>query len=129
MARWKVTPNEKKSVIERQEWSKGGQTFIYETGWRWGEFIVITDDDTPPNLEPGVDIYACEYETEVVGTDDGCWDDYDYSNCDAETCDWLEQFFDDGNSVFELEERGWINGDTEMIIDCEMTIEMIEPTE
>lgn len=125
MAKWKVTPDWKKSVIERQEWTKDGNTFIYETGWRWGEFIVYTEDDTPPHLEPGVDIYNCDYETELVECSDGCWDDCDYDDCDEETTQWLEEFLEE-NSVFDLEEHGWYNGDTEMIIDCEMTIERID---
>ena len=128
MAKWKVTPKFKKSVVERQSWNKDGNTFVYEIGWRWGEFVIHTDDDNPPVLEEGIDIYNCGYESEVVGCDDGCWDDYDYSECDAEACEWLDQFFDDGNSVFELEDRGWTNDETELSINCEMEIEMIEPT-
>lgn len=128
MAVWSVKPQWKKSIIERQEWIKDDQRFIYETGWRWGEFHVYTDDDTPPNLEAGVDIFNCDYETEMIETSDGCWDDYDFDECDEETVEWLENFFEEGNSVFDLEEHGWYNGDTEMIIDCDMDIEMIEPT-
>jgi hypothetical protein len=48
--------------------------------------------------------------------------------CDEETREWLEEFLDE-NSVFDLEEHGWHYGDTEMIIDCEMEIVMIEPTD
>lgn len=128
MAVWSVKPQWKKSIIERQEWTKGEERFIYETGWRWGEFHVYTDDDNPPDLKPGVDIFNCEYETELVETTDGCWDDYDFDECDEETVEWLQSFFDEGNSVFDLEEHGWYNGETEMIIDCDMDIEMIEPT-
>ena len=126
MAVWRVTPNWKKSVIERQEWSKDGNRFIYETGWRWGEFLVYTDDDTPPNLEEGVDIYACGYETELVECSDGCWDDYDFDDCDEETQEWLEEFFEEGNSWLDLEEHGWSFGDCEMIIDCDMDIVRVD---
>ena len=38
---------------------------------------------------------------------------------------WLEEFLEE-NSYFDLEEHGWSYGDTEMIIDCEMTIERID---
>ena len=129
MAVWSVKPQWKKSIIERQEWTNGnGQSFIYELGWRWGEFHVTTDDDTPPNLEPGVDIYCCGYDSELVETSDGCWDSYDFDDCDDETREWLEEFLEE-NSVFDLEEHGWYNLDTEMIIDCDMDIEMLEPTD
>ena len=129
MAEWSVKPTWKKSIIERQEWSKDGQMFIYETGWRWGEFIVYTDDDNPPDIEAGVDMYGCDYETELVETSDGCWDDYDYDGCDEETQQWLEEFFEEGNSVFDLEEHGWYNGDTEMIIDCDLEITRLDGDE
>lgn len=128
MAVWSVKPQEKKSIIERQIWANGGESFVYETGWRWGEFTVTTEDDNPPILEAGVDIYNCDYDTELEYTDDGCWDDYDYDDCSEETRDKLQEFFDEGNSVFDLEEEGWYNSETEMIITCDMDIEMVEPT-
>jgi hypothetical protein len=128
MAEWSVKPQWKKSIIERQEWTKDGQSFIYETGWRGGEFTVYTDDDNPPDIEAGVDIYNCDYETELVETFDGCWDDYDFDGCDEETQAWLEEFLEE-NSVFDLEEHGWYSNDTEMIIDCDLIIERIDGDE
>ena len=128
MAVWSVKPQWKKSVIERQEWyGPNNQRLIIETGWRSGEFTVYTDDDTPPNLEPGVDIFNCGYESEMVECFDGCWEEHDMDECDEETREWLEEFLEE-NSYFDLEEHGWSYGDTEMIIDCEMDIEMVEPT-
>lgn len=126
MATWSVKPELKKSIIERQEWTKDGNTLIVETGWRWGEFLVFTEDDNPPDIESGVDIFSCGYESELVETEDGCWESHDTDGCDEETCEWLEEFFEEGNSVFDLEEHGWYNGDTEMIIDCDLIIEKVE---
>jgi hypothetical protein len=125
MATWKVTPQWKKSIIERQFWTKDDNTFVYETCWRGGEFTVETEDDEPPELEPGVDILNCGYESEMVETFDGCSEDYDFDDCDEETQEWLEEFLED-NSVFDLEEHGWYSSDCEMIIDCEMNIERID---
>lgn len=129
MAVWSVKPLWKKSIIERQHWENGGDSIVWETGWRWGEFTVITEDDNPPVLEPGVDIYNCDYDTELVETTDGCWEEIDYDDCSDETRETLEEFFEEGNSIFDLEEEGWYNSDTEMIIDCDMEITMIEPTD
>lgn len=126
MYTWKVTPDWKKSTIERAYWSKDGQRFMHEIGWRWGEFLVFTETDEPPKLEPGVNLFNCGYETEMQMTDDGCWEDYDFDDCDEETEEWLTNFFEEGNSPYELEEHGWANDDSEMIIDCEMTIEKVE---
>lgn len=126
MALWNIEPSWKKSIIERQEWIKDGQKFIYETGWRWGTFQTETEDDNPPNIQAGDDLWCCGYDVELIETWDGCWDDYDYDGCDDETREWLEEFFEEGNSVFDLEEHGWTNGDTEMIIDCDPIFERVD---
>jgi hypothetical protein len=125
MATWSVKPEWKKSIIERQEWVKDDQRLIVETGWRWGEFHIYTEDDTPPVLESGVDMFDCGYDCEMIETNDGCWEEHDMDECDDETREWLEEFLED-NSVFDLEEHGWSPGDCEMIIDCDMLIEKVE---
>lgn len=123
MATWKVEPTYKKSIVERNYLTKDGNTVMVETGWRWGEFLVYTDDDNPPNIEAGVDIYGCEYETELIETSDGCWEDIDYDDCDDETREFLEEFFEEGNSWLDLEcDHGWMQDECEMIIDCDLKI-------
>ena len=126
MATWSVKPVWKKSIIERNYLSKDGETFIVETGWRWGEFLVYTDDDNPPDIESGVDIYDCGYESELVETDDGCWEDYDFDDCSDETREWIEAFFEEGNNWLDLEEHGWFQDECEMIIDCDLEITKVE---
>jgi hypothetical protein len=126
MATWLITPTWKKSIIERQYWRKDDNLIIEEIGWRWGSFHVYTDDDTPPNLEAGVDIFDCGYESEMIETSDGCWQEQDYDECDDDVREWVEEFLEEGNSVYELEELGWTCDETEMIIDCDMTIEKVE---
>jgi hypothetical protein len=126
MATWSVKPQYKKSIIERQYLHKGDNILMVETGWRWGEFHVYTDDDNPPDIEAGVDIFNCDYETDLVNTDDGCWEEHDMDECDEETTEWLENFFEEGNSYYDLEEHGWTYGDTEMIIDSDLIIEKVE---
>lgn len=125
MAQWSVKPAWKKSIIERQEMIKGDNVLIVSTGWRWGEFHVTTEDNSPPNLKPGVDMFCCEYESEMIETNDGCWEEHDMDDCDEETQEWLEEFFEE-NSYYDLEEHGWIFSDCEMIIDCDMIIERLD---
>jgi hypothetical protein len=125
MATWSVKPTWKKSILERNYLSKGDNTIMIETGWRWGEFTVETDDDNPPNIEAGVNIYDCGYESELVETNDGCWEEHDFDDCDEETQEWLEEFFDEGNSWLDLEEHGWSQDECEMIIDCDLEITRI----
>jgi hypothetical protein len=122
MAEWSVKPTWKKSILERNYLTKDGNTVMIETGWRWGEFTVYTDDDNPPNIEAGVDIYDCGYESELVETSDGCWEEVDTDDCDDETTEWIEEFFEEGNSWLDLEEHGWSQDECEMIIDCDLEI-------
>lgn len=129
MAEWSVKPTWKKSIIERNYLTKDGNRVMIETGWRWGEFTVYTDDDTPPNLEAGVDMFDCGYESEMVETSDGCWEEVDSDECDEETQAWLEEFFDEGNSWLDLEEHGWSQDECEMIIDCDMEITRVDGDE
>lgn len=126
MATWSVKPAWKKSIIERNYLTKDGNTVMVETGWRWGEFTVETEDDNPPDIEAGVDIYDCGYESELVETNDGCWEEVDTDDCDDETKEWLEEFFEEGNSWLDLEEHGWLQDECEMIIDCELIIERLD---
>jgi len=126
MAVWSIKPEWKKSIIERQHLTKGDNTLVIETGWRWGEFQIVTEDDNPPVLEEGVDLFDCGYDCEMIYTDDGCWEDHDYGDCDDETSEWLENFFDEGGSWLDLEEHGWTIDDCKMSIDCNILIEKVE---
>jgi hypothetical protein len=125
MALWKVTPNWKKSCVERQYFTKGDKTIIQEIGWRWGEFFIETEDDTPPELAEGVDIFSCDYELQDWSTDDGCWEQYEYQGFTEEEEEEMEEWLEE-NSAYELEEDGWTASEGEMFIQCEMTIEKAE---
>jgi hypothetical protein len=125
MATWSVKPVWKKSIIEYNHMTKDDNEIVVETGWRWGEFYVYTDDDNPPELEAGVDIMNCGYESELIATEDGCWEEIHYDDCDDETREWVEEFLEEGNSYFDLEEHEWIFSDCEFIISCEMEITKI----
>jgi hypothetical protein len=126
MALWSIKPTWKKSIIERSYYIKGTNRFMVETGWRWGEFTCETEDDNPPEIESGTDLWNCDYQVELVETNDGCWESHDEDECDQETKEWLEEFFDEGNSYLDLEEHGWSHLDTEMILDCDPEFEKLE---
>jgi hypothetical protein len=125
MARWKITPTWKKSVIERQYWDKDDMSLMHEIGWRWGEFFIETEGDDPPDLGPGVDILDCGYQCDDWSTDDGCWEETDLDDMTDLQREVVELFLEE-NSVFDLEEDGWIMSECEMIIDCELSIERVE---
>ena len=126
MALWKLEPTWKKSLIERMYYTKGDNSLMVETGWRWGEFTVETDDDNPPEITGGDDLWDCDYNVEMVELTDGCWEEHDYDDCDTETTEWLENFFEEGGSYLDLEDEGWTQTECEMIIDCDPQFEKID---
>ena len=127
MAKWKITPVWKKSILEVQEWVKNGAPgyINHEIGWRWGEFIVETDDDNPPDLQEGVDMLDCGYDCNDWETTDGWWEDTEVDVSDDTEKEEIEEFLTE-NSVYDLEEKGWIMSDSYMYINCELNIERID---
>jgi len=125
MAEWSIKPTWKKSLVETIHFYKDDKRIAVETGWRWGEFSCITEDDTPPVIEEGTDLYNCDYDVELVETDDGCWTSYEFFGFTEEEEQEMEEWLDE-NSFFDLEEDGWICGDTEMVIDCEPEITRVD---
>ena len=65
MATWKIEPTWKKSLVEVEHYHKDGKTVEYETGWRWGSFYCETEDDNPPNISEGDDLWDCGYDVEL----------------------------------------------------------------
>ena len=125
MAEWSVKPTWKKSIIERNYLTKDGNTVMVETGWRWGSFYCETEDDNPPNISEGDDLWDCGYDVEMQECFDGCWQDYEFDGFTEEEEDEIREWLDD-NSFLDLEEDGWVSGDTEMILNCEPEITRIE---
>ena len=121
MAIWKIEPTYKKSVIERTYMHKDGKEITEEIGWRWGEFTCETEDDEPPLIEEGTDLFNCDYDVEMQETTDGCWEERDFEGFTQEEQEEMEEWLDE-NSSWELEENGWLMGDCEMIIDCDLEI-------
>lgn len=124
MARWKITPTMKKSIREVQEWVKPGEPgyINHEIGWRWGEFYIETEDDNPPVLDEDVNIFDCGYELGDWSTDDGCWEDTEVDVDDEVLQEEVETFLEE-NSIYDLEEQGWVMSDCYMYIECDVNIE------
>ena len=57
--------------------------------------------------------------------DDGCWEEHEFSGFTEEEEEQMREWLDE-NSWLDLEEEGWNQGDTEMIINCEPLIERVE---
>ena len=127
MALWKIEPTFKKSLIERLHYTKGDKEIIVETGWRWGQFTCETEDDEPPLIEEGDDLYDSGYDVTLEYTDDGCWEEVTFKGFTEEEEEEMREWLYD-NSAFELENDGWNNDTNEMIMNCEASIELISPT-
>lgn len=119
---WKVTPTYKKSILERNVWVKGDQEIIQDVWWRWGEFFVSTETDQPPVIEAGDDLMSGDYVLEDWSTDDATSEDLTY-DCDEETEQQVQEFLDEGNSIYDLAEEGWEVSYSEMYIECDVTVE------
>ena len=125
MALWKIEPTYKKSVIERTYMHKDGKEITEEIGWRWGEFTCETEDDNPPVIKEGVDLYSQGYDVEMQECFDGCWQEYEFEGFTKEEEEKMREWLDE-NSFLDLESEGWSFGDTEMILACEPSIEKLE---
>jgi len=124
MATWQIEPSWKKSLAERMHFVKDGKRIVIETGWRWGTFICETEDDTPPVIEEGTDLFDCDYEVEMQETSDGCWEEREFHGFSEEEEEAMEEWLDE-NSWWDLEEEGWDQVDNEMIITCDPVITQI----
>ena len=126
MATWNIEPTWKKSLVEVEHYHKDGKTIEYETGWRWGSFTCETEDDNPPDINDGDDLWDCGYDVELVETTDGCWAELRFSdNISDEEREEIEAFIEE-NSYYDLESLGWAQGDTQMFIQCEPEITKVE---
>ena len=128
MAIWKIEPTWKKSLREVMYFRKDDKEITVETGWRWGEFTCETEDNNPPNIVEGVDLYSQGYDIEMQECFDGCWEDYEFYGFTEEEEEKMREWLEE-NSFLDLEEECWVNTDTEMILDCEPDIELISETD
>jgi hypothetical protein len=130
MAIWNVCTYHKKNVqeVETYDQREGDGKVTVTNGFRFGEWSVETSDDNPPEFEftevPGgdgkkdsIDMLNCEVNNiesvELIEMfDGGCWYDIDVEGLSEEDEEEIREFLEE-NSPYDLEERGWMQGDTE----------------
>lgn len=118
MATWKLSNYYKKNAVERQYWRKDGKLIIREEGYRWGTWYCESDERPDVDLknDDGWEPYSDDVEWEMDSMDDGCWVDITYPDdmSEEEREEWETAWDEDG---FEgLEELGWTNDDTDLIL-------------
>jgi hypothetical protein len=121
MATWTVSTAEKKLVEEHELWQKDDMVIRVINGYRWGTWLVTTDDDDPPELDQtegssanAVNMYDCGYDTELVSLDDGCYGDIIWpDDMPDDERERLQEIWDEDWALEGWEEQGWTQYDTE----------------
>lgn len=121
MTTWKVSTKYKKSIIEKQSWTKDGKTIYYNIGWRWG-YARYVEKPEIEDIEDEVEIYSLG---EVIdhSFDDGCWEEWEFpDDMDEDEQQQIEEAYDE-NYDDGLLELGWDNDDTEVWFSGPLEIE------
>ena len=97
MATWKLSPQYKKSAVEKMFFFKDGKIIIMEQGFRWGTFFVSSDERPLTDAElKNSDYYelGCidnDESWEMNDMSDGCWMEVTAGN-DKTTSTDIEEF-------------------------------------
>ncbi len=120
MATWNLSPQYKKSAVEKQFWYKDGKVIIREEGFRWANFKVESEErpltDEELKNEDGYELSCIANDEcwEMWDMTDGCWADTTAGN-DKTTDEDVEEFEEawEEDSYEAVEALGWTNDDTE----------------
>jgi hypothetical protein len=119
MAIWKLSPQHKKSAVEKMFFYNGSKAIIVEQGWRWGTFTVESDErpltDSELVNEDGYELGCIDNDEswELSEMTDGCWLDIDaLRDTTEEDVTAFEQAWEQ-DGYDGVEELGWSNDDTE----------------
>jgi len=119
MATWKLSPQHKKSAVEKMFFYNGSKAIVVEQGWRWGTFTVESDERPLTDLElvneDGYELGCIDNDEswELCEMTDGCWLDIDaLRDATEEDVTAFEQAWEQ-DGYDGVEELGWSNNDTE----------------
>jgi len=120
MTTWKLSPQYKKSAVEKMFFYKEGKIITIEQGFRWATFSVQSDErpltDDELKNEDGYELGCIDNDEswEMNDMSDGCWCDIEIGNDKATSTDleefeaaWKEDWYSG------VEALGWSNDDTE----------------
>jgi hypothetical protein len=120
MAIWKLSPQYKKSAVEKMFFYKEGKVITLEQGFRWATFTVESDTrpltDEELKNEDGYELSCIENDEcwEMWDMIDGCWLDIESGN-DKTTDEDVEEFETawEEDSYEGVEALGWSQDDCE----------------
>lgn len=120
MATWKLSPQYKKSAVEKMFFFKDGKIIVMEQGFRWGTFFVDSDDrpltDSELVNEDGYELGCIDNDEswEMNDMSDGCWCDITAGNDETTSTDveefeaaWQENWYEG------VETLGWSQDECE----------------
>jgi hypothetical protein len=119
MTVWKLSPQYKKSAVEKMFFYKDGKIITIEQGFRWGTFTVESDErpltDAELKNEDGYELGCLDNDEcwEMWDMIDGCWLDIEAVRnvSDEELTEFEEAWEED--SFEGVENLGWSCDDTE----------------
>jgi hypothetical protein len=120
MATWKLSPQYKKSAVEKMFFYKDGKCITIEQGFRWASFTVQSDErpltDEELKNEDGYELSFIENDEswEMWEMMDGCWLDIEAARDNTTSTD-VEEFEAawEEDSYEGVEALGWSQDDTE----------------
>lgn len=120
MATWNLSPQYKKSAVEKMFFYKDGKIITMEQGFRWANFKVDSDDrpltDEELKNEDGYELSCIANDEcwEMWDMTDGCWLDIEAGN-DKTTDEDVEEFEAawEEDSYDGVEALGWSQDDCE----------------
>jgi len=117
--KYMIQPENKKSLIENQTFTKDGKSITEVTVWRSGSFTCESDE--PPVINEGDDLYSSDYHLDLYECMDGDVE-YIFQGMTEAEQEEIQSYIDE-NSFFDLEFEGWVQKDGTMILDCPALIE------
>lgn len=120
MATWKLSPQYKKSAVEKMFFYKDGKCITIEQGFRWATFSVQSDErpltDEELKNEDGYELGCIDNDEswEMWDMTDGCWLDIEAARDNTTSTD-VEEFEEawEENSYEGVEALGWSQDDCE----------------
>ena len=115
MTTYKVSTEHKKSIIEKNFYTKDGQTICYSIGWRWG-YVRYEEKPDLSNYNPETDEIEIYELGDVVdhSYDDGCWADWEFpDDMDEEEQERLQEIYEEEYDE-GLENEGWTLDESEV---------------
>lgn len=119
MTTWNLSPQYKKSAVERMYWYKDGKTIVIEQGFRWANFKVESNEQPLTQYElvneDGYELGCIDNDEywEMWDMTDGCWLDIEKGrDCTDEDLEAFEEAWEE-DSYEGVEALGWSNDETE----------------